>query len=146
MIYAAGFYVYNGTKAGLHDQRFWNNADDILDRWTETNTGGSWPRVIYGDNISNGSSFPISNNVEKGDFIKCRNIALGYNIPASLINKIKLTNARVFAQVTNAFMITNYSGTDPETSANGNSNLAPGIDRNSVPQARTVSAGLSLTF
>ncbi len=57
-----------------------------------------------------------------------------------------MTNARVFAQVTNAFMITNYSGTDPEVSSNGNSNLAPGIDRNSVPQARTFSAGLSLTF
>ncbi|AFK04192.1 TonB-dependent receptor plug [Emticicia oligotrophica DSM 17448] len=146
LIYAAGFYVYNGTKAGLHDQRFWNNASDILDRWTETNTGGSWPRVVYGDNISNGSSFPISNNVEKGDFIKCRNIALGYNLPTTVINKIKMTNARVFGQVTNAFMLTKYTGTDPETSSNGNSNLAPGIDRNSIPQARTFSFGLSLTF
>lgn len=147
LVYAGGFYVYNGTKAGLHDQRFWNNEADILDRWTpDTKTTATWPKVIYGDNVSNGSSFPISNNIEKGDFIKCRNIALGYALPTSLTQKAKISSARIFGQVTNAFMLTKYTGTDPETSSNGNSNLAPGVDRNSIPQARTVSCGLSLTF
>jgi TonB-dependent starch-binding outer membrane protein SusC len=146
LIYAADFYVYNGTKAGLHDQRYWNNAADILDRWTPETKSTAWPRVIYGDNISNGSSFPISNNVEKGDFIKCRNIALGYNLNGDFTKKLKISNARIYGQVTNAFIITGYSGTDPETSSNGNSNLAPGVDRNSIPQARTYSVGLSITL
>lgn len=146
LIYAAGFYVYNGTNAGLHDQRFWNNEADILNRWTPETKSTAWPRVVYGDNISNGSSFPISENVEKGDFIKCRNLSLGYNLTNDFFKKMKISNARIYTQVSNAFMLTKYTGTDPETSANGNSNLAPGVDRNSIPQARTYSVGLSVSF
>ncbi|MFN3851928.1 MAG: SusC/RagA family TonB-linked outer membrane protein [Spirosomataceae bacterium] len=146
LIYAGGFYVYNGTRAGLHDQRFWNNAADILNRWTPETKSTEWPRVVYGDNVSNGSSFPISENAEKGDFIKCRNISLGYNLTSDYFKRLKITNARLYTQISNAFMITKYSGTDPEVSSNGNSNLAPGVDRNSIPQARTYSVGLSVSF
>jgi hypothetical protein len=48
--------------------------------------------------------------------------------------------------VNNAFLFTQYTGTDPEVSTNGNSNGAPGVDRNSVPMARTVSVGLNVGF
>jgi hypothetical protein len=142
--FSGGNYVYNGTKAGLRDQRFWNNHTDVLDRWTPENTDGSIPRIVLGDNLSNGSGFPISENVEKADFIRLRNLSLGYTFNKELLSKIKIQNLRVYAQVQNAFIITKYEGFDPEVSTNGNSTTGIGIDRNSVGQARTFTFGLSL--
>ncbi|MBL7825168.1 MAG: TonB-dependent receptor, partial [Saprospiraceae bacterium] len=135
--FAGGNYLYNGSQAGLRDQRFWNNHVDVLDRWTETNTDGSIPRVVFGDNISNGSALPISENVQKGDFFRVRNITLGYRLPQTVLNRIKISSLRVYANVNNAFLFTQYEGTDPEVSTNGNSNQTPGVDRNSVPMAQT---------
>jgi TonB-linked SusC/RagA family outer membrane protein len=142
--FSGGNYVYNGTKAGLRDQRFWNNHTDVLDRWTPENPTGSIPRIVFGDNVSNGSAFPIYENVEKGDFIRARNIMLGYTFNKALLDKIHVQKLRVYAQVQNAFLITKYEGFDPEVSTNGNSTTGIGVDRNSVGQARTFTFGLSL--
>ena len=142
--FSGGNYVYNGTKAGLRDQRFWNNHTDVLDRWTPENPDGSIPRIVFGDNVSNGSAFPIYENVEKGDFIRARNIMLGYTFNKALLDKIHVQKLRVYAQVQNAFLITKYEGFDPEVSTNGNSTTGIGVDRNSVGQARTFTFGLSL--
>ncbi|MBL0743363.1 SusC/RagA family TonB-linked outer membrane protein [Chryseolinea lacunae] len=144
--FSGGNYIYNGTKAGLRDMRFWNNSTDVLDRWTPEHTNGSIPRVVYTDNVSNGSSFPISENIEKGDFLRVRNLSLGYSLNSDLLSRLKMSNARIYAQVQNAFLITGYKGIDPEISANGNANTTPGIDRNSVGQARTYTVGINIGF
>jgi TonB-linked SusC/RagA family outer membrane protein len=144
--YSGGNYIYNGTQAGLRDQRFWNNHTDALDRWTPENPNGKFPRVVYGDNVSNGSALVISENVGKGDFMRLRNASLGYSFKRGVLDKLKITNARIYGQVQNAFLITNYKGIDPEISANGNSNTGAGVDRNSVGQARTFTLGLNLGF
>jgi TonB-linked SusC/RagA family outer membrane protein len=144
--FSGGNYIYNGTKAGLRDARFWNSHTDVLDRWTPENPQGKIPRVVYGDNVSNGSALVISENVEKGDFLRLRNVSLGYTIHRSLLDKLKIANARIYAQVQNAFLITGYEGIDPEISANGNSPTGAGIDRNSVGQARTYTLGINLSF
>jgi TonB-linked SusC/RagA family outer membrane protein len=144
--YSGGNYIYNGTKAGLHDQRFWNNETDIKNRWTPDNTNAEWPRLVYGDNVSNGSNIIMSQNVEKGDFIRLRNVSLGYTFPSKTISGLKLSNARLYVQVQNAALLTKYSGIDPEISVNGGSNLAPGVDRNSIGQARSYTAGLNVSF
>ncbi len=146
MYFSGGNYVYNGSKAGLHDNRNWNNAKDALNRWTKPGENAEWPRVVFGDNISNGSSFPISNNVEKGDFVKVRNIALGYSLPKNLLGRVNLNNVRVYVAALNAFTFTNYSGFDPEIQTNGNSNGGPSVDRNSAALARTVNVGINVGF
>lgn len=142
--YQGGNYIYNGTKAGLRDMRFWNNHRDVLDRWTPENTQGSIPRIVYTDNISNGSAFPISENVERGDFLRVRNLALGYSLPTNITQRLKIGNMRVYAQVQNAFLITGYSGSDPEISTNGNAPTSSGVDRNSIGQARVYTIGLNV--
>ena len=146
LYFSGGNYVYNGTKAGLHDMRVWNNAADVMDRWRNPGDISATPKVIFGDNVSNGSSMPISDNLEKGDFIKIRNIAFGYSIPKDLTERLKLSNLRFYLSVQNAFTFTNYSGYDPEISTNGNSNGSPSVDRNSAPAARTFSFGLNLSL
>lgn len=144
--FSGGNYIYNGTKAGLRDQRFWNNHTEILDRWTPSNTNGSIPRVVYGDNVSNGSAMVISENVEKGNFVRIRNLSLGYSLKGALLDKIKASNLRIYVQAQNAFLFTKYSGIDPEISSNGQSNMGMGVDRNSVGQAKTYTLGLNLGF
>jgi len=144
--FSGGNYIYNGTKAGLRDMRFWNNHTDVLNRWTPENTSGTIPKVVYTDNVSNGSSFPISENVEKGDFLRVRNISLGYTVNRALLDRLKIASCRIYGQVQNAFLITGYDGIDPEISTNGNSSLTPGIDRNSIGQARTYTVGLNIGF
>ncbi|WP_088844504.1 SusC/RagA family TonB-linked outer membrane protein [Hymenobacter gelipurpurascens] len=148
--YSGGNYIYNGTKSGLHDQRFWNNDVDILERWTEANTDAKWPRVVYGDNVSNGSALVMSSNVEKGDFARLRNVTLGYTFNPELVGRLKMASARFYVQVQNAALLTKYSGIDPEISSNTavgqTGNTGAGVDRNSVGQARTFTAGFNVGF
>lgn len=144
--YSFGNKVYFGSRAGLLDQRFWNNSTEALTRWQKPGDVTEIPRVVFNDNISNGSSFPIDANLYNGGFVKFRTIALGYSVPLSLVQKINIASIRVYAQVTNPFMITNYPGSDPEISVNGNSPLTPGVDRNTIGQARTWSVGFNVGF
>jgi len=146
LFFSGGNYVYNGTKAGLRDMRVWNNATEVLTRWQKAGDVTNIPRPVFGDNISNGSGVVISENVEKGDFIKGRNIALGYTLPKTVTDRIGINSIRFYGAVQNAFTITQYTGFDPETSTNGNANGSPSVDRNSVPQARTILFGLNVGF
>lgn len=144
--YAGGNYAMNGTKGTLREQTTFNNHTDILDRWTTVGQVTNIPRLVYNDIISNGTSFPISENVEKADFLRLSNILLGYKIPADLLSRYGINSLRVYAQASNLFLITGYSGTDPESSTNGNSNTSPGVERNSVGRGRTFTFGLNLAF
>ncbi|MBL7737712.1 MAG: TonB-dependent receptor [Chitinophagaceae bacterium] len=146
LYFSGGNYVYNGTKAGLRDNRNWNNSVETLTRWQKPGDVTNIPRLVFGDNLSNGSGIVISENVEKGDFLKARNISIGYSVPLSVTQKAKISSFRVYAAIQNAFVITNYTGFDPEVSANGNNNSTPSVDRNSVPQARTITFGVNVGF
>jgi TonB-linked SusC/RagA family outer membrane protein len=144
--FSGGNYVYNGTKSGLHDNRNWNSAKDMLNRWQKPGDNAMWPRIVFSDNVSNGSGLPMSNNVEKGDFVKLRNVTLGYTLPRTLIQRAGLSSVRVYTAAFNALTFTNYSGFDPEIQTNENSNGAPSVDRNSTPLARTFNVGLQIGF
>ncbi len=144
--YALDFYLYNGSKAGLRDQRWWNNSLEVYETaWKQSGDVTSIPKPIMNDNVSNGSSIPISENIERGDFAKLRTMSLGYTIK-KLPAVLNIEKIRVYTQIFNLLTITGYDGSDPEISTNGNSNLTPGIDRNSVPQARTFSFGVNVSF
>jgi len=146
LFFSGGNYVYNGTKAGMRDMRSWNNSKEALTRWQKAGDITNIPRIVFGDNISNGSGVVISENVEKGDFLKLRNLTFGYSLPKNLTDKIGINSLRFYGQVMNAFTLTAYTGFDPEISSNGNGNTNPSVDRNSVPQARSVNFGVNVGF
>ena len=147
LTYAFGFYVYSGSKAGTRDQRWWNNSLEVYETaWKQPGDITNIPRPVMNDNVSNGSSFAISENVEKGDYLKIRNISAGYTFKNIWPGLLNIQSIRVYGQVFNAYVFTNYSGSDPEVSTNTDSNLAPGIDRNTAPQARTYTFGLNVSF
>lgn len=147
LTYALGFYVYNGSKAGLRDQRTWNNSREVYDEaWKKPGDITDIPKPIWGDNVSNGSTMVLSTNVEKGDFLKVRNISLGYTLNNELIRRAGLQSLRMYVQAFNLLTITGYTGADPEISSMGDANLTPGVDRNTIPQARTISFGINAAF
>ena len=85
-----------------------------------------------------------SDHLENGDFLKLSNITLGYTFTpkGALSNFIK--RARIYANATNLFCITGYTGIDPEVD---NYFMAPGIDdRDKYPLTRNYTVGLSLNF
>jgi len=151
LMFSGGNYIYNGSKAGLRDQRFWNNHTDILTRWQKSGDLTNIPKLIWNDNVSNGSGIQISENVEKGDFMKAKSISLGYTLDRKVVSSIGITSIRFYSQLQNAFVVTNYSGSDPEVASNGNNaigtgSISPGVDRNTGPQARTLVFGLNVIF
>ncbi|MCJ0741650.1 SusC/RagA family TonB-linked outer membrane protein [Pedobacter montanisoli] len=146
LTYQFGGYVHYGTNAGLHDQRFWNNAVDVLNYWRSPGDVTEFVRPIYGDNVSYGNTIPLSWNVFSSDYIKLRTISLGYSLPKNFINKAKLSNARLYLSANNLAMITSYPGPDPEVSSNGTASAGQGSDRNTVVNAKTLTLGVNLTF
>ncbi|WP_044170438.1 SusC/RagA family TonB-linked outer membrane protein [Flectobacillus major] len=144
--FSGGNYIMNGTRATLLDQRAYNNSVEILNRWQKPGDITDIPRLVYNDQLSSGSSFPVSTNAEKADFLRLQNLSLGYRIPTALFGKSGITSARVYVQGSNLFLITKYTGTDPESSVNGNSNTTPGVEKNSVGQARTFTFGINVGF
>lgn len=144
--YQMGNWLYYGTQAGLRDQRFWNNEVGVLNRWQKAGDVTEFPRAVFGDNVSNGSSFPLDINVFKGDFIKLRTLTIGYNIPKNMLEKIKISNARFYVSGNNLLILTAYPGPDPEVSSNGNGTTNFGIDRNTVANQRTITVGINVGF
>ena len=84
--------------------------------------------------------------VEDGSYFRCSDITLSYVLPKSLISKIGMKNMSVFASVKNAFILTDYSGYDPEVNSFAFDGLRPGVDMNSYPTPRSYIFGLNLTF
>lgn len=143
-----GNYVYYGSNAGLHDQRWWNNSVDVLtDAWKNPgDTGMKYAKPVFNDNVSNGSSMPLDINVFKGDFLKLKNLTLAYNLPREVLDQYKINSIRLYVSGQNLFILTQYPGPDPEVSSNGNTASAPGVDRNTVGNARTFLFGLNVGF
>ncbi len=144
--FQTGFYVYYGSNAGLRDQRFWNNSTDVLRRWQKPGDVTDIPKIINGDNVSNGSSFPLDVNVFKGDFAKLKTLTLSYYVPRQLLDKAKMSSAKFYVSAQNLAIITKYPGPDPEISSNGNANNTQGVDRNTVANGRVLTVGLNITF
>ncbi|WP_431215628.1 hypothetical protein ACQ86N_13705 [Puia sp. P3] len=132
--------------------QFSNNFTDILNRWTTVGQITNVPKLWLGsDNTGNQAS---TRWLEKGDFIRFRTITVGYNVPKKLLTTIGFENIRVYAQAFNPFVITRYSGLDPEVSTAGtiqntstnNGNIQVGVDSRATPQPRIFTVGVNLGF
>ncbi|HMP91324.1 MAG TPA: TonB-dependent receptor [Phnomibacter sp.] len=140
--YAFGFWLYNNTLQNLMtytNQR--NKSVKLLDAWTTPGQVTDVPRLYWNDVQQSQTS---TRWLEKGDFVRIRNVQLGYNFPKAMIAKAKMQSLRIYAQVQNAYTFTNYSGIDPEANANGNANIGLGIDGLRPYLPRTYAAGLQV--
>jgi len=118
-------------------------SERVKGSWTPTNTGATTP--IF-ESASNFSTNTQSNSfyVENGSYLRLQNITLGYTLPVSMLNKLKLTRLRVYASTNNVFTITGYSGLDPAVGGAADTNF--GIDVGNYPVTRSFTAGINIGF
>jgi hypothetical protein len=102
--------------------------------------------TIWMPSTSSNSFLLHSWAVEDGSFIRINNITLGYSLPASVIKRIKLEKARVYFTANNVYVITNYSGYDPEVSARRGNPVTPGVDYSAYPRSRSFIFGVNLSL
>jgi TonB-dependent starch-binding outer membrane protein SusC len=134
----AGYQIFNS----LHrwDLPTANFPVEIINRWHGEGTTNSYPRVAAGDvngNFANPSTFFLEN----GSYLRLRNASVGYTFRN--LKVAKLDKIRLYVTGNNLFVLTKYTGFDPEVSGGA---LGLGIDKGVYPQPRTIMAGVTVGF
>ena len=133
-------WVYT-ADFGSHDD-YTTTSATVLDQTTDylaiNASKGLWNPADLVTNTMN------SYFVENGSFFRCTDITVGYTLPKKVVKKIFLSKLRAYVSVSNLFIITGYSGYDPEVDVQ--SGLTPSMDYNRYPRARSFSFGINATF
>ncbi|MGI4863539.1 MAG: SusC/RagA family TonB-linked outer membrane protein [Janthinobacterium lividum] len=127
---------------GLREVRYGNEnytADFYNNRWHGAGTSNSTPSAkLQGHNLDVSSYY-----IEKGDYIRLRNVQLGFNIPKSVANNLRVQTLRIYANAQNPLTLTKYKGFSPEV---GGTPTNAGIDLNVYPLIATYNIGLNVGF
>lgn len=145
---AAGFSIYWGATTGYNaastewgstiaqrvaeNHYFYNpeNPDD-----PRTNINAKYPRMAYIDGYVQNRHGNTTLWLYKGDYIKLKNLSLGYTLPKNWVSKIAMQNARIYVSAENLLTITGFEGQDPES--------ATGMGYSPF---RTIAIGANITF
>ncbi len=144
-----GHKLYNGNRyffEGMHLKS--NFMTSTLNAWTPENKNTNMPRAVLGD--PNGNTRESDRFLENGDFIRLRQLQLGYTLPAKITKMLRMDNLRFYVSGENLLTWTNYDGIDPEfspTAGNtGSASLNTGLDREIFPFTRSYTFGIQLSF
>jgi TonB-linked SusC/RagA family outer membrane protein len=153
---SAFFNFSYGNKVLIDGLRFMENLNsaagfnksvDVLDYWKKPGD------VTFAPNLASATALTYNQlstlQLQDGSYLRLKTLSLGYNLPKSLLSKIKaIQNARFYVLGQNLWTLQNknFRGPDPEVSANGGSNLVQGESFFALPQARTMTLGFNLTF
>lgn len=142
-----GFDFAMLMQAALGGHRYWNQegyntptvrhgyqiSKEVSDgRWYEGRTDATYPRLLHYSNKINTQASDFY--VYKTDYLKIRNIQLGYTIPRKITSKWGIDKVRVYGSLENFFTFTNYKGIDPEVAGLG------------YPTMRQAVIGLNVSF
>ncbi|MBK5720730.1 TonB-dependent receptor [Dysgonomonas sp. Marseille-P4677] len=144
-----GHKLYNGNRYFYESMSSGSNfLASTLNSWTPQNTNTDIPRAVLQD--PNGNSRESDRFLESGDFIRLRQVQLGYTLPRKLLNSMKLENLRIYVSGENLLTWTKYDGIDPEFAPSSDSDksksLNTGVDRYIFPFTRSYVFGLQVTF
>lgn len=142
-----GASIYNdGGRFQSGNARFFDNQTvDQLRRWQEPGDITDIPQArLFSTNGQQAST----RYLEESDFIRLRNLTLGYTLPTKTTKKFFVERLRIYFSGFNMLTFTDYNGYDPESTAdiNGNSDIEVGIDFYSAPAAQTYTIGLNIDF
>ena len=118
---------------------YYSADKNAVDIYKEANMGRTlWNPADVGSKICH------SYFIEDGSFLRCNDITVGYTLPKKLTQKVGVSKARFYLSTSNLFIITGYSGYDPEVDVQ--TGLACGIDYNRYPRSRSFVFGTNITF
>ena len=126
-----------GTKGDILYKLYY--VDNGVNIYKTANAGRTlWNPADVTSNLTN------SYFIEDASFLRCNDITIGYTLPKSLTKKIGISKARFYVSASNLFVITNYTGYDPEVDIQ--TGLTCGMDYNRYPRARSFVFGTNITF
>lgn len=118
----AAFYFNGMVRDAWNNSKFYtdffqlwtgNHGTQLLDAWdAETNFNSSIPALTAENTNDEGRGSDYF--IEDGSYIKLKNFQIGYTLPKTILEKIKINSIRVYLQAQDLFTLTNYSGADPE--------------------------------
>jgi TonB-dependent starch-binding outer membrane protein SusC len=143
--FVTGNSVYNSAGVFMDDglyNGFDNQMTEILNAWKKPGDVTNVPRTgyYYGSGASNSSRW-----LYKGDYLRLKNLTLGYTLPKSVSSSLKISSARFYISGVNLLTFAKYPG-DPEINTNVVNNIAGGEDFYTIPQAKTFTVGLNVKF
>jgi TonB-linked SusC/RagA family outer membrane protein len=140
-----GNYVFNTARFNVEYYQYTTSgySRNALNAWTTPGQVTNFPRLTEATQSS------TTRFLEKGDFVRLRNVMLSYTLPKPLLNRLKLQGLRVFAQGQNLYTWHNFQGWDPEVSSisdiDGNGANAQ-VTGAQYPVLRSVTFGINLNF
>jgi TonB-linked SusC/RagA family outer membrane protein len=153
--------VYNATRLGMTSRGISEEVGKYRDQ-TYVFDGvipqgdGSYIRntqeVVLDYNFFTNKYTPVGSNfVETVNWARVRYITLGYTLPKTFTDKLKLSRMSLELSAQNPILITNYTGGDPEVNsagpnAGGGGGSTMGVDYGNIPNSKTFSLGISVGF
>ena len=139
-----GNKIYNRAAENidhLGNLDFGLRQEAVDNRWTEPGSSNTVPRASLDDyNLQSSTRF-----LEDGSFIRLQSVAVRYNLPSQLTERLRIREAQVQLSGSNIFTLTGYSGMDPDVSRS----LSPtnmGEDYFNVPNMRSFKMGINVGF
>ena len=119
-----------------------NQSQAVNYRWRKEGDVTSIPRAMFG-NTSNYNTLVSDRFVESGSYLRMSYIQLSYTLGKKMLKPIGLNRIAIYASANNPFIITKYSGVDPDITASG---YDPAIDWAQTPRSRSYTLGITVDF
>ncbi|MBR5833886.1 MAG: SusC/RagA family TonB-linked outer membrane protein [Bacteroidales bacterium] len=134
LTYDSGYASYMSPPGGSVGSNF---HKDVLKAWSPENKNSDIPRFVYNDQNINASSDRF---LVPASYLNFQNAQIGYTIPASVTNRIKVDKMRVYVACDNIWYCSYRHGLDPRSSFSGGTNYA------SNSPVRTITGGINIVF
>ncbi len=121
-------------------------AESGLGRWRSAENPGNGTSHKAGTNNLSSNISPSTRYLYDASFLRIRNLAIGYNLPANVCKKMGMSAVRVSLNFQNLWTFDNYPGYSVEANYQGNSATNNGVDFGGYPVARTMTVGLNINF
>ena len=149
--FVVGNKIYNKTRESMdHDGAYIgmnlmsHNNGLGWTRWQQPGDVATHPLPASGR--KDGAEKTSSRFLEDGSFFRLRNVTLSYNLPQSLISKIRMQDAKVYISADNVLTISRFSGMDPEVRLDSDTYHHAGMYTQNYPIPMTITMGIDVKF
>ena len=119
-----------------------NQSQAVNYRWRKEGDITTIPRAMYGEN-TNYNTLISDRFVEDGSYLRCSYIQVSYALKKDLLKPLGLNKINLYLSANNPFVLTKYTGVDPDISAGG---YSPAQDNGKLPRVRSYTLGATVFF
>jgi TonB-linked SusC/RagA family outer membrane protein len=137
--------VFKNLYEGMPLAWGYNSSTAVLDRWTEDNPSNEIPGATQNE-LNHSSS---TRWLEDADYLRLKNIQIGYTFPNKLANRVGVQNTRIYVAGRNLLTFSRFSGLDPEvgrSESGAGSQLTQNIYIGDYPSPKSMMVGVQFSF